>query len=107
MAAIFDFPLHLAWDSIHTDTQNMDIAVRFSLLSLYKLGYTLLHIHFRLMAAIFDFILPLASHSICACPIVLLDPENVGIAVEISLLSGLEAEIHDFPYPLPVNGRHL
>lgn len=34
------------------------------------------------MAAIFDFLVPVTSHSIGAGPTVLLDPENVGVAVE-------------------------
>ena len=38
---------------------------------------------------------------------VLPDPENMGIAVGILLLSCLEAEICVFSYVLPVNGHHL
>ena len=41
--------------------------------------------------------------SLCVLP----DPENMGIAVEISLLSCIEAEIHVILFLLPVNGRHL
>ena len=37
----------------------------------------------------------------------LLDPENVGVAVGISLLSLIQAEIQDIAYVLPVNGSHL
>jgi hypothetical protein len=40
-------------------------------------------------------------------PIVLLDCENIRLAVEIVLLSGLQAKIYVFLYPLPVYGRHL
>ena len=46
-----------------------------------------------LAAAIFDFRLPVMSDRICNSPIELLDPENVGVAVEIALISSLEAEL--------------
>ena len=42
------------------------------------------------------FPLPVWSHSILMSPNVKLDPENKGIAVGISLISCLEAEIHAF-----------
>ena len=56
------------------------------------------------------FQLPVLSHSILMSPNVKLDPENIGIAVGISLISCLEAEIHAFEvrrpptwiFPLPV-----
>jgi len=35
------------------------------------------------------------------------DLENIGIAVEISLLSCMEAEIYVISYLLPVNGSHF
>jgi len=38
---------------------------------------------------------------------VLLNVENMGIAVEISLLSCIEAEIYVISYLLPINGSHL
>ena len=34
-------------------------------------------------------------------------PQNMGIAVGISLLSWIQAEMSIMPYLLPVNGRHL
>ena len=40
-----------------------------------------------------DFRLPVWSHSIQTTSIGLLDPENIGVAVGISFLSLLEAEI--------------
>ena len=42
-------------------------------------------------------------------PTVLLNPENVGVAFGISLLSciGLHAEINEMVYALPVYGGHL
>ena len=49
--------------------------------------------HFRLMAAIFDLPVTPTSENIYNSSTVLLDPENVGVAVGISLLSFLEAEI--------------
>ena len=42
------------------------------------------------------FPLPVQSHSILMNPNGKLGPENIGIAVEISLISCLEAEIHAF-----------
>ena len=47
------------------------------------------------MAAIFDFQITLTSESIYSSPTVLVDPENVGVAVEIPLLSHIQAEIQD------------
>ena len=63
--------------------------------------------HFRLMAAIFDLPVTPTSESIYTSPTVLLDPENVGVAAGISLLSHIQAEIQDIAYVLPVNGGHL
>lgn len=45
--------------------------------------------------------------SVYTVPIVKLDPENIGVAVAISFLSCLLAEILAFLYPLPVYDRHL
>ena len=42
------------------------------------------------------FLLPIQSHSILMSPNGKLDPKNIDIAVEISLISYLEAEIHAF-----------
>jgi len=50
-----------------------------------------------LLAAILNFQLPDRSHSISSNPIGLLDPENIGIAVRIVLLSCLQVEIDVFP----------
>ena len=47
------------------------------------------------MAAIFDFPVALTSENIHNNPTVLLDPENMGVAAGISLLSYIEAEIYD------------
>ena len=63
--------------------------------------------YFRLMAAIFDFPVALTSDSIHNSLTVLLDPENVGVAAGILLLSYIHAEIWDIAYVLPVNGGHL
>ena len=41
-------------------------------------------------------LLPVRSHSILMSPNEKLDPENIGIAVGISLISCLETEIHAF-----------
>ena len=46
------------------------------------------------MATIFDSPLTLTSDSIiCTSPVVLPDPENMGIAVGVSLLSSIDAKI--------------
>ena len=59
------------------------------------------------MAAISDLQRTKTSDSIQTSLIVLPDPENMGIAVGISLLSRLRAEIYVISYLLPVNGGHL
>ena len=59
------------------------------------------------MATIFDLTVIPTSESIDISFAVLLDPENVGVAVGISLLSHIRAEIYVIAYVLPVNGRHL
>jgi len=59
------------------------------------------------MAAIFD-LSPIRSSGILrSTSVVLLNLENVGIPVGISLLSCMEAEIYVISYLLPVNGSHL
>ena len=45
------------------------------------------------MAAMFDLSVPPTSESIQTSPTALLDPENVGVAAGISLLSHIQAEI--------------
>ena len=59
------------------------------------------------MAAIFDLPVTPTSESVYNSSTVLLDPENVGVTVGISLLRHTEAEIYDIAYVLPVNGGHL
>jgi len=59
------------------------------------------------MAAIFDIQQNPTEDSIPSSLSVLLDPENMGVAVGISLLACIRAEIYVMSYPLPVNGRHL
>ena len=49
--------------------------------------------YFWLMAAIFDLQVTLTSESIYNSPTVLVDPENVGVAAGIALLSHVQAEI--------------
>ena len=48
------------------------------------------------MAAILDFRLPVIWGSNLDSAIELLDPENVGVAVEISFICAIEAELHLF-----------
>ena len=59
------------------------------------------------MAAIFDFRDTQTSDSLPISFSVLPDPENVGIAVGISLLSGIQAENYVISYELQVTGRPL
>ena len=87
----------------HGDTST---AVRISLLSCKQAEIWLCHIDFRLMAAIFDFSLIQTSDSLRSSLVLLSDPENMVIAVEISLLSCIAAEIYVMSYLLPVNCRH-
>ena len=61
----------------------------------------------RFMAAMFDLIVTLTSESIHISPTVLLDPETVGVAVGMLLLSCIEAEIYEIAYVLLVNGGHV
>ena len=59
------------------------------------------------MAAIFNLPLTPLLNSVHTSPTELLDPENVGVAVGISLLSCIQADIDDIAYVLPVNGGHV
>jgi len=54
-------------------------------------------------AAILDFSLLVSyQFSRTVCPIGIAEPENIGIAVGIALLSSVETEIIALPYPHPV-----
>ena len=59
------------------------------------------------MAAIFHFRHIQMSDSIHTSLSVLPDPENMGIAAGISLLSCVGVEIYVMSFLLSVNGRHL
>jgi len=59
------------------------------------------------MAAIFDILQIRTSVILVSTRVVLPDLENMGIAVGMSLLSWISAEIYIISYILPVNGRHL
>ena len=67
--------------------ENMGIAVGISLVSCIKAEKTLFLFYIQLMAAIFDFRHTRTSNSIPISLFVLPDPENMGEAVGISLLS--------------------
>ena len=56
------------------------------------------------MATMFDLPVTPTSESIHTSIIVLLDPEIVGVAVGILLLSSIQAEIYDIENVLQVNG---
>jgi len=73
----------------------------------YDLRYTLFLIYFQLVAATFDLRNAQTWNRIPSSLSVLSDPENMGLAVTISLLSFILAEIYVISYLLPVNGRHL
>ena len=57
--------------------------------------------YLRLMAAMFDSTVTPTSPSIPTSPTVLLDPENVGVTVGISLLSYIQDEIYVIVHVLP------
>ena len=62
------------------------------------------HIYFRLMAAMFDLPVTPTSESIRTSPTVLLDPENVGVAVGFPLpatIQDLQSELQVFPVSRP------
>ena len=85
----------------------MGKAVGISLLSCVSAEITLLPVYFRFMAAIFDFGHTQTSDSLLTSLFALSDLEIMGIALEISLLSCIEAEIYVISFLHPVNGRHL
>jgi hypothetical protein len=66
-----------------------------------KVRYTGTHL-LRFMATISHLTVTPTSGSIHTSLIALLDPENVAVAVAISLLSYIQAEILDNAYVLPV-----
>ena len=84
MVAMFDLPFTPTLEGIRTsptvllDPEIVGVAVGISLLSYIQAEITILHIYFRLRAAMFDLPVTPTSKSIRVCPIVLLDPENVG-----------------------------
>ena len=94
------------------DPENIGIAVGISLTSC--LG-TEIHAFEVWRPPSWIFLSPVWSHSVLMSPNVKLDPENIGIAVGISLISCLEAEIHPFEvwrppswiFPLPVRSHSL
>ena len=59
------------------------------------------------MATIFELRHTQISDGISTRISVLHDPENMGIAVGILLLSSIQAEIYDIVFLLPVNGSHV
>ena len=59
------------------------------------------------MAVMFDLPVTPTSEIIHTSITVLLDPENVGVAVLISLLSCIKAETNGIAYALPDNGGHV
>ena len=85
----------------------MGIAFGMSLLfgieaDIYVIAYVL-----PVMVAIFDLPLTPVSDSVHTSPIELLDPETVGVAIGMSLLSSTEAEILHYFICTSGNGGHL
>ena len=108
---IFPFPVcshsNLMSSNGKPDPENIGIAVEISLISCLGTEIQALEV-WRQPFGIFP--LPVWSHSISMSPNVKLYPKNIGIAVGISLISCLEAEIQAFEvwrppfwiFPLPV-----
>ena len=109
----FDFRHTRTSDSIPTslnvlpDPGNMGLAVGIALLSCIRAEIYVISYLLRLMAAIFDFRHTQMSNSLATSLSVVPDPENVGIAVGIPLLSCIRAEIYVISCLLPVDGCHL
>ena len=106
-----NIPLHRAVISIlslHCLTRKTWVQpLEFRFNHVYELRYRTVHLYFRLMAAIFDLPVTPTSASIHTSITVLLDPENVGVAVGVLLLFHIEAEIYEITYVLPIIGGHL
>jgi hypothetical protein len=73
----------------------------------YEQRYEFLSTDFRSFTAILDFQHTQTLEGFRTSPTVLSDSGNVGVAVVISLLSYIQAEMNDIAYLLPVNGSHL
>ena len=113
LAAILDYPLPVWLHSLRSslvgmlDPKNLGLAVGISLISCLEAEIHAFEV-WRPPSWIFPF--PVWSHSILMSPNVKLDPENIGIAVGISLISRLGAEIQalevkrplSWIFPLPV-----
>jgi len=74
--------------------------------NIYVLSYEQFTKYFQLMDAIFDFQQARTYDSIPNSLSLSPDPGNMGVAVGISLLSCVRAEIDVISYLLPVNGSH-
>ena len=72
----------------------MDLAPIFFVSMCYTSKYNRISVLLHFRAAILDFWLPVWSGSFHIDFFELLDPKNMGVAVEILLLARLEAEIH-------------
>ena len=89
------------------DPDNWEYALESRCHHVYKLRYSLLHNVLPLIVASYDLPVNMTSESIDFNTSVLLDLENVGMAVEISLLSYIQTEIYDNVYALPVNDGYV
>jgi len=64
-------------------------------------------IYFLFYGAICNFLINLTNRSVRISPVVLLDIENIGIAVGMLLRSCVQAELYVISYLFPVSGHHL
>jgi len=73
----------------------MPVIVFFCVSVQHVTTFTLMIFHFRLRGKVFsvDLPLPIWWETILICFVGLMDPENIGLAVEIEFLSCLQAEI--------------
>ena len=79
--------------NVKLDPENIGIAVGISLISRLRVDIHALEVK-RPPSWIFS--LPVSSHSIRISPSGMLDPQNMGIVVGISLISCQGAEVHAF-----------
>ena len=94
------------------DPENIGIAVGISLMSCLEAE---IHAFEVLRSPSWIFPLPIRSHSILMSPNGMLDPKNMGVAVEISSISCLGAEKHainvywppSWIFPLPVRSHSI
>jgi len=75
----------------------------------YKLTYMLFYIHFRLQAAIFEFLLIPTNGSVYINSFVVLNIKNIYRYSRRNFVAIMykQAKTYVLPYQIPVTGRHL